>query len=90
MNHAELIDAVSKDGDLSKSLATEFLRELFDITREEIKAGRKLIWPNLGTFTPSQWTGRMTRNPRTGARLWVNTHTRAKFRPSQNLKDAVN
>lgn len=90
MNLAELIDAVSKDGNMTKSHASEFLHELFDITREEVKAGRKLIWPNLGTFTPSQWTGRLARNPRTGVRFWVNTRTKAKFRPSQALKDAVN
>ena len=90
MTKAELIDAVAKQADVSKTDAEKTVGAFFEIVTAAAKKGDKVAWPGFGSFSTSKSAARTGRNPQTGAAVKIAASTRMKFTSSSTLKAALN
>jgi len=90
MTKAELIDAVAKSADVSKTDAEKTLAAFFDLVTTTAKKGDKAAWPGFGSFSTSKSKARTGRNPQTGEPVKIAASTRMKFTSSSTLKAALN
>ena len=89
MNKAELVDYVAEQtGSYKKDI-----KLLVDVMLEGIERGLirdgKVTLVGFGNFLTKQRAPRVGRNPQTGASVNVPAKTVPTFKPSQQLKDAV-
>lgn len=89
MNKAELVDYVAQQtGQYKKDV-----KVLVDVMLEGIERGLirdgKVTLVGFGNFLTKQRAPRIGRNPQTGASVNVPAKTVPTFKPSQQLKDAV-
>ena len=87
---AEMIDAVSNAAGVSKADAERTLGAFFDHVVSATKAGEKVAWPGFGSFSTTQRSARVGRNPQTGAPVDIAASTAMKFSSSSTLKAALN
>jgi len=90
MTKADLINKMAKDADVSKVAAKAVLESFVDVCRQEIKAGRPLRVPGLGTFLLKKSAARKGVNPATGAPLKIKAKKRMAFKMSSQVKDLLN
>jgi len=90
MTKAELIEAVADAAGVSKADAERTVGGFFDIVVSETKKGEKVAWPGFGSFSTSQRSARVGRNPQTGAPVNIAASTAMKFSASSTLKSALN
>jgi len=89
MNKAELVDFVAKEtGTYKKEAKLAVDAVLAGITRGLIRDG-KVTLVNFGNFLTKERAARVARNPQTGTKVNVPAKTVPTFKPSQELKDAV-
>ena len=89
MTKADLIFSVSKEAGITKAEANTVIDSLATKITDELKRGRKVFLPGLGTFSVAQRKARAGRNPRTGESIRIPARKAAVFRPGQTLKAAV-
>lgn len=93
MNKAELIEAVSQQGQLKKSDAARAVEALFDnegIIARELRQGEKVQITGFGAFHARDRAARTGRDPRTGNAIQIKAARVPAFKPGQALKDALN
>lgn len=90
MTKAELIDAVAKSADVSKTDAERTLGAFFDHVTKATKKGDKIAWPGFGSFSTTKRAARKGRNPQTGAPVKIAASTAMKFTSSATLKTTLN
>ena len=90
MNKAELIDAISKDANLSKADAKRALESLTGNVTKALKKGDKVSLIGFGTFSISNRSARTGRNPQTGATIQIKAKKVAKFKAGAALSSSVN
>jgi len=90
MNKAELIDAISKDANLSKADAKRALESLTGNVTKALKKGDKVALIGFGTFSISNRSARTGRNPQTGATIQIKAKKVAKFKAGAALSSSVN
>lgn len=93
MNKQDLVDAVAKQFDLTKSKAAE-VTELFfgteGLIASELKRGGKVSITGFGSFELRKRAAREGRNPRTGKTISIKASTAPAFRAGRALKELVN
>ena len=93
MNKQDLVDAVAKRLELTKSNAAE-VTELFfgteGLIASELKRGGKVSITGFGSFELRKRAARNGRNPRTGKVIAIKASTVPAFRAGRALKDLVN
>lgn len=90
VNKSELIDAISKDADISKAAAGRALDAAVSAVKGALKKGDMVSLVGFGTFYVGERAARNGRNPRTGATIKIKAAKSPKFRAGKALKDAVN
>ena len=90
MTKAELIEAVAKSADVSKTDAERTLGAFFDHVVSSTKGGEKVAWPGFGSFSTTKRPARTGRNPQTGAPVKIAASTAMKFTASSTLKASLN
>lgn len=90
MNKTQLVEAISKNADLSKKDAEAALNALTDTVTKALKKGDKIQLVGFGTFEVAKRAARTGRNPQTGAEMKIAASKAPKFKPGKALKDAVN
>ena len=65
MNKAELIEAVAKDAEISRSKAADAVDAFIDSVSKSLKKGQKVTLVGFGTFGTSKRKAREGRNPQT-------------------------
>jgi DNA-binding protein HU-beta len=90
MNKSELIDAISKDADISKAAAGRALDAAVSAVKGALKKGDMVTLVGFGTFYVGERAARNGRNPRTGETIKIKAAKSPKFRAGKALKDAVN
>lgn len=90
MNKTELVAALAKKTDLSKTKAEECLNAVLDTITASLKKGDEVKLIGFGTFKTSQRKAQTGRNPRTGAPIKIAASKQPKFAAGKALKDAVN
>ncbi len=90
MNKTELVAALAKKTDLSKSKAEEVVNALLDTITASLKKGDEVKLIGFGTFAVRARKAQTGRNPRTGAPIKIAASKQPKFAAGKALKDAVN
>lgn len=90
MNKTELVAAIAKKTELSKSKAEEALNALLETITASLKKGNEVKLIGFGTFKVSSRKAQLGRNPRTGEPLKIAASKQPKFTAGKALKDAVN
>lgn len=89
MNKAELIEAVAKDAEISRSKAADAVDAFIDSVSKSLKKGQKVTLVGFGTFGTSKRKAREGRNPQTGAKIKIAARRVARFKPGKALIAAV-
>ncbi|MSR15654.1 MAG: HU family DNA-binding protein [Gammaproteobacteria bacterium] len=90
MNKTDLIDAVAKAADLSKSSAARAIDSLTSAIAASLKKKEAVTLAGFGTFTVKERAARVGRNPRTGESIAIKASSSMGFKPGKALKDAIN
>ncbi len=90
MNKSELIDAVSKVANLSKTEAGRAADAVFDAITKALRKGQKVALVGFGTFQVRNRKARKGRNPKTGAAINIKASKAPGFKAGKGLKNAVN
>ena len=89
MNKTELINAIAKSADLTKSDAGKALNSMIDAISGALTKGDSVTLVGFGTFTVSERAARTGRNPQTGKEIKIAAKKVAKFKPGKTLAEAV-
>ena len=89
MNKAELIDAVTGRGDVSKREVTEIVDAFIEEIKKSVVRGDKVAISGFGIFEAQARKARLGRNPRTGETVKIKATKLPKFRPGAEFKAVV-
>jgi integration host factor subunit beta len=90
MTKADLVDRVTSLGDLTRRDGEIIVETLFDSVIGALKSGDKIEIRGFGSFRTRQRKARTGRNPKTGDKVEVPAKRVPFFKPSKELRDAVN
>ena len=90
MNKQDLVTAVAKDADLSKSKAALAVDAVIAAIKTSLKKGDDVRLVGFGTFTVAKRAATTGRNPRTGEPIKIPASKQPKFKAGKDLKEAVN
>lgn len=90
MNKTELIKTIASKAEIMKVDAEKALVAFMDTVTETLIAGNKVSLVGFGSFEVSERAARECRNPTTGESIHIGPSKSPKFKPSKNLKEAVN
>jgi integration host factor subunit beta len=90
MTKADLIEEVSRLGELTRRDSEVIVETIFDGIVHSLRAGDKIEIRGFGSFRTRQRKPRVGRNPKTGSRVEVPAKKIPFFKPSKELKDLVN
>ena len=86
----DLVCEVSKKTDLKKKDAEKAVELFFEIMKEALARGEKVMLSGFGTFSVKDKGGRKGRNPQTGEPLEIASRRSLAFKVSNTLKKDVN
>ena len=89
MNKAQLIEAISKNAQLTKVDTENVINSCIDLIKKSVKKGEDVTLIGFGTFTKSKRKARMGRNPQTGKEIKIPAMNVPKFRAGREFKMAV-
>ncbi len=89
MNKAELIEAMAKAADCTKTQAGAALDAFTDAVTATLKKGNKVTLVGFGTFSVSKRAARVGRNPQTGKEIKIAAKKVAKFKAGKELSAKV-
>lgn len=89
MTYTDLIKNIASRADCKQSLVKQIIESLGEIVVNEVKQGELLRIPCLGTFSRSERSERLGRNPATGEPLVVPAKVSVKFRAGKVLQEKV-
>lgn len=90
MNKTDLIDAISKDAEISKVAAKKALESFLDNVSATLKKGDKVSLVGFGSWSVSKRAARDGRNPQTGAAIKIAAKNVVKFKAGAELDASVN
>ena len=90
MTKAELIEEVSRAGEMTLKDSEMIVEAIFDSMVRAIRGGDKIEIGGLGSFRTRRRQPRIGHNPKTGARVEVPAKRIPYFKPSKEVKDLVN
>ncbi|MCF2900896.1 HU family DNA-binding protein [Pseudoalteromonas sp. OFAV1] len=85
MNKSQLIEAISKEAEVSKSVAESCLNAFMSTIESEVKEGNTVSLIGFGTFSLKERAARKGRNPQTGEELHIAAKKLASFKPGSSL-----
>ena len=90
MNKSDLVEVVAEKASVSKATAEKAVNAVFEGISDALGKGEKVSLVGFGTFSVSNRSARVCRNPRTGEKINVAATKVPKFKPGKGLKDKVN
>jgi DNA-binding protein HU-beta len=90
VNKAEVIEAMAKTADISRTAAGRALEGAIAAVKQSLKRGGMVTLVGFGTFYVGKRAARNGRNPRTGQTIKIKSARVPKFRAGKALKDAMN
>lgn len=90
MNKPELVSKIAEISGESKRLSGEMLEAVVEAVAMGIAEDGEVKLVGFGNFEIVDVAARNGHNPQTGEPMTVAAHKRVAFRPSKNLKAAVN
>lgn len=89
MNKRELIEAIAKNGEISKADAAKALEAVIEVISETLKKGDQISLVGFGTFSVKKRASRTGRNPRTGEAIRIKASKVPSFSAGKGLKESV-
>lgn len=89
MNKSDLISSIAELSGLTKVDSEKALSAFIETVEKALKEGDEIRLIGFGTFLTQQKPESIARNIRTGEKIMVPARQVPKFKPGQNLKDAV-
>jgi DNA-binding protein HU-beta len=89
MNKSDLVQAVSEKAGVNKAAAEKAVNAVLDGISNALSKGDRVSLVGFGTFSVSERSARVCRNPRTGEKINVAATKVPKFKPGKALKDKV-
>jgi len=89
MNKQEMVEAIAKKCDVSKTKAGEMLDCFIAETKKALKKGGTVQLIGFGTFSVTKRAARKGRNPQTGETIKIKAAKLPKFKAGKAFKDAV-
>jgi len=89
MNKAELIDAVAKDGKISKKDAAAAVDAMINTVTDALKKGDKVTLVGFGTWEVRKRAARKGVNPQTGEAIKIKATKVVSFKAGAAVKQAV-
>lgn len=89
MTKNELIEKVAKKAFLTKSASSDAVNSSFNLIRDALNRGEKVVITGFGTFRISSRAAKGSRNPQTGARIVVPAHKLPIFTAGKTFKRQV-
>ncbi len=90
VTRADLVDAITSEYRISQADAAEIIEDILDEINVALMRGEDVKLSGFGTFKLRSKKERMGRNPKTGESAVVTARRVVSFRPSAQLRDAVN
>ena len=90
MNKAELIDAMSKETNLTKKDVESVLNSFVNVVSGALAKKDKVQLVGFGSFEVRKRAARKGRNPQTGEEMKIKASTVPAFKPGKALKEKVN
>lgn len=89
MNKSELIDAVAKQADLTKTAAGQAVDAVLSAITGTVAKGGAVTLIGFGTFEARKRAARNGKNPKTGEAIKIAATTVPAFKPGKAFKDQV-
>lgn len=89
MNKTQLVDAIAKQTQATKTSVEEVLNATFETIKKAVKKGDDVTLVGFGTFTKSKRKARSGRNPQTGKEIKIPAMIVPRFRAGKEFKDAL-
>jgi DNA-binding protein HU-beta len=89
MNKEELVAAVAKEANLTKSAAEQALNATLHAITSALSEGDKVTLVGFGTFEVRERAAREGRNPKTGEALKIDAKRVPSWSAGKGVKDAV-
>jgi integration host factor subunit beta len=89
MTKSDLVEALSKAEDLTKTKAEEVVSLVFDEMVNALAGGDRVEIRGLGSFKMKQYDGYSGRNPKTGKQIKVKPKKLPFFKCGKELKERV-
>ncbi len=89
MNKSDLVEALSKGQDLTKTKAEEIVNLVFSEMTNALVAGDRVEIRGLGSFKVKSYDGYKGRNPKTGKQIKVKPKKLPFFKCGRALKERV-
>jgi DNA-binding protein HU-beta len=89
MSKAELIQKVSDDAVIPKSIVAKVLASLIETVTKTVKKEGKITITGFGTFTKVKRKARKGSNPRTGEPVKIKASSTVRFKAGKTLKAAL-
>ena len=90
MTKADLVDLVVAGGDLTRRDGEIIIETFFGGIAEALRSDDKVEIRGFGSFRTRRRNSRTGRNPKTGSKVDVPAKRIPFFKPSKELRDAVN
>ena len=89
MNKAQLIDAMAAGAGLTKADAKKALDSFVSATTDALKGGDRVALIGFGSFSVTERSARVGRNPQTGKEIQIAAKKVVKFKAGAELSDSV-
>jgi len=90
MNKLEMISALKKEADISKSEAAQIVQIFFDSMADALAAGDRIEIRGLCSFFVKDYKSYIGRNPKTGEKVEIKPKKLPFFKCGKELKERVN
>lgn len=90
MNRTELISAIAEQTGDTKKKTGEVLDTILNTIIDALSDGDEVAISGFGKFSVTERAAREGRNPLTGEAISIEAKKAPKFKPSSNLKAAIN
>lgn len=89
MNKKELVEQISRSGNMSRAAARRALDRVIANMAEAMSKGDKVTLSGFGSFRVMDRAEQEGRNPQTGERITIPARRVIKFRPAERLKERL-
>ena len=89
MNKGELIEAVAKSEDCSKSVAESMVNAVLNTIKKGVKKDKKVQLAGFGTFSVRKRKARTGRNPRTGETIKIKASKSVGFKAGKAFRESI-
>lgn len=90
ITRADVAETIYEEVGLSRKDSSDILDMVIDEIKNELVNGNDVKLSSFGTLSLRKKNSRVGRNPKTGVEAEISARTVISFKPSQNMRKAIN